>query len=169
MEQLTEAGRTSVLEILRQGRDMTLATMRPDGYPQATTISYANDGLDVYAAIGLGSQKAHNIQHNDKVSATVNLDYEDWRQIRGISLAGNAELVHGTDAIALAANCLLQKFPMAKDFSQGCGTLPWQGLLFLRVRPTVISLLDYRLGFGHTDLYRVWPDAHRALDRDATP
>ena len=32
-----------------------------------------------------------------------------------------------------------------------------QGLLFLRIRPTVISLLDYQHGFGHTELYAVPP------------
>src|ERR1700731_3853356 len=28
--------------------DMTIATVREDGYPQATAVSYVNDGLAVY-------------------------------------------------------------------------------------------------------------------------
>jgi general stress protein 26 len=155
MELLTAAARERVLDILRQARDMTLATIRPDGYPQATTVSFVHDGLTLYAGIGLGSQKADNIQHNNKVSATVNLDYADWRHIRGISLGGTAEFVRGEEEIGRVAEALLRKFPEAKEFAQGAPALPWQGLLFLRVTPTVISLLDYSRGFGHTELYAV--------------
>ena len=157
MEQLGNAARQRILDILRQGRDMTLATLRPDGYPQATTVSYAHDGLEIYAAIGLGSQKAANIQYNDKVSATINLDYPDWMHIRGISLAGTAEFASGVDAIDHIAQALLHKFPAAKNYAQGNAAQPSQGLLFLRIRPTVISLLDYQHGFGHTELYAVPP------------
>jgi hypothetical protein len=82
MEQLTTAARKRVLDVLEQGRYMNLATVRPDGYPQATTVSYIHDGLILYVGIGLGSQKAHNIQANSRVSATINLPYQEWSQIR---------------------------------------------------------------------------------------
>jgi hypothetical protein len=157
MELLNAAARTRIVDILRRGRDMTLATIRPDGYPQATTISYVHDGLAIYAAIGLGSQKAGNIQHNSKVSATINLDYSDWAGIRGISLGGVAGFVQGAETIAHVAELLLNKFPEAKGFAQGSASLPWQGLLFIRIDPSVISLLDYSRGFGHTELYEIRP------------
>jgi uncharacterized protein YhbP (UPF0306 family) len=158
MEQLNPAARNRILDILRHGSDMTLATVRPDGYPQATTVSYVHDGLAVYAAVGLGSQKANNIQQNARVSATINLDYSDWAHIRGISLAGTAEFVHGPEHIEHVAQALLRKFPAAKQFAQDAPTQPWQGLLFLQINPSVISLLDYSLGFGHTELYEVRPE-----------
>jgi hypothetical protein len=31
--------------MLDQHRIMTVATLRPDGWPQATTVGYVNDGL----------------------------------------------------------------------------------------------------------------------------
>ena len=40
--------RNQIEAILEKGRDLTLATIRPDGAPQATTVSYVNDGLAVY-------------------------------------------------------------------------------------------------------------------------
>jgi pyridoxine/pyridoxamine 5'-phosphate oxidase len=43
---------------------MTLATIRPDGFLQATMVYYANDGLVLYFATDLTSQKASNIQLN---------------------------------------------------------------------------------------------------------
>lgn len=158
MDHLTPAARTRVLDILQHGRDMTLATVRPDGFPQATTVSYIHDGLTLYAGVGLGSQKATNIQQNNKVSATINLDYDDWRRIRGLSFGGTAEFVQGKEEIERIEQAFLRKFPQITTFVPDVGTLPWPGLLFLRITPAVISLLDYSIGFGHTELYCVRPE-----------
>lgn len=98
--------------------------------------------------------------YRTEISATINLDYADWGHIRGISLAGNAGFVQGAGQIERVAGALLYKFPAAKSFAQAAGPMPWQGLLFLRIDPTVISLLDYSLGFGHTELYAVGTDGH---------
>ena len=37
--------RTKILALLDQHRNMTLATLRPDGWPQATTVGHANNVL----------------------------------------------------------------------------------------------------------------------------
>jgi nitroimidazol reductase NimA-like FMN-containing flavoprotein (pyridoxamine 5'-phosphate oxidase superfamily) len=39
-----------ILSILDDANDTTIATVREDGYPQATTVSYVNDGLNIYLA-----------------------------------------------------------------------------------------------------------------------
>jgi len=155
MEHLDTVARNRVLEIINQANDMTLATVRPDGYPQATTVCYVNEGLTLYVGIGLGSQKAANIQFDNKVSSTINLAYSDWNHIRGLSLSGTAEFVRGEEEIGRVAKLLLQKFPQFDSISPGPGATPIEGMLFLRISPVLISLLDYRLGFGHTELYSV--------------
>ena|SRR5215831_13622933 len=40
--------RSKILEVLDQHRIMTVATNRPDGWPQATTVGYVHDGLTIY-------------------------------------------------------------------------------------------------------------------------
>jgi nitroimidazol reductase NimA-like FMN-containing flavoprotein (pyridoxamine 5'-phosphate oxidase superfamily) len=47
-----------ILSILDEANDMTIATVRKDGYPQATTVSYINDGLKIYFGCAANSQKA---------------------------------------------------------------------------------------------------------------
>ena len=42
---MDEEIRRKVLTLLDQHRIMTIATLRPDGWPQATTVGYVNDGL----------------------------------------------------------------------------------------------------------------------------
>jgi hypothetical protein len=57
--------------ILEAGGEMTVATVRPDGYPQANTVNYVSDGLVIYFGCAAESQKVRNIGCNDKVSLTV--------------------------------------------------------------------------------------------------
>lgn len=143
-----------VLDLLTTTHDLTLATLRPDGYPQATVVSYVNDGLTLYAGIGIDSQKAHNIRHSDKVSATITAPYANWRDIRGLSLAGSAAFVDGATENAHVADLMLYRFPEARQFLHA-GSGMWPGALFVRIVPRIISVLDYACGFGHTELYVV--------------
>ena len=93
-----------IIDIINQAHDLTLATIRPDGYPQATTVSYANDGLTIYVGVGKDSQKVHNIRHCDKVSLTINLPYTDWMHIRGLSAAALADILQDQSDIEHAMN-----------------------------------------------------------------
>jgi len=158
MQTLDRRHRQFILDLLGTTHDLTLATLRPDGYPQATVVSFVHDDLTLYAGIGLDSQKAHNIRQNDKVSATVTPPYADWHHIRGLSLAGRAAMVADPDENAHAADLMLFRFPQLRQLMQA-GHSMWPGAVFVRITPSVFSLLDYELGFGHTELYQVAPGA----------
>jgi nitroimidazol reductase NimA-like FMN-containing flavoprotein (pyridoxamine 5'-phosphate oxidase superfamily) len=84
---MTPDQRSAVLEIVEHAQDLTLATLRPDGWPQATTVSFVADGLTLYFGCDAQSQKAQNLARDARVSATLNLPYASWDQIRGLSLA----------------------------------------------------------------------------------
>ena len=141
-----------IIDIINQAHDLTLATIRPDGYPQATTVSYANDGLTIYVGVGKDSQKVHNIRHCDKVSLTINLPYTDWMHIRGLSAAALADILQDQSDIEHAMNCLSVRFPQIK---QGSTSDFADEIIFLRIRPQIVSLLDYEKGFGHTELVKI--------------
>ncbi|HTN65123.1 MAG TPA: pyridoxamine 5'-phosphate oxidase family protein [Burkholderiaceae bacterium] len=146
MDQLTQE---FLLNIIDTAKDLTLATVRPDGYPQATTVSYAHDGLTLYVGVGKASQKAENIRHNNKVSLTINTDYQDWNQIKGLSMGGLAEILADPGEIRHAADCMIRRFPQLAEWAEsGQGS----DAVFLKITPQVISILDYAKGFGHTDL-----------------
>lgn len=141
-----------IADIIDQAHDLTLATVRPDGYPQATTVSYANDGLTLFVGVGKDSQKVNNIRYSDKVSLTINLPYSDWMHIRGLSAAAQAEILQNQDDIRHAMNCLSNRFPQIKS---GMTSDLADEIFFLRIRPQIISVLDYEKGFGHTELVKV--------------
>src|SRR5947209_5493301 len=62
--------RKKVLDLLDEHRIMSLATTRPDGWPQATTVGYVSEGLTLYFMCGRDSQKARNIARDNRVSLT---------------------------------------------------------------------------------------------------
>ena len=152
--------REEILSILDRASDMTIATIRQDGYPQATTVSFANDGLDIYFGCSGESQKARNISRNGKVSLTINLPYANWGEIRGISAGGHADRLTDPREIERAGQLLLEKFPQGLQST----LLARMGVAFFKVVPKVISVLDYRKGFGHTELVGNEPGLTPARD-----
>lgn len=140
--------RATILDLLATHNNMTIATVREDGYPQATTVGYVNDGLEIYFGCWTKSQKAHNLASNAKVSIAIDRDYEDWDKIKGLSLGGTARQVTEPSEIERVVKLFLRKFPQLAKFS--AAEAP--DTVFFHVTPSVISVLDYAKGFGHTDL-----------------
>src|ERR1051325_3877378 len=90
---MDEEIRQTILALLDQHRIMTIATLRPDGWPQATTVGYANEGLTLYFLCGSESQKAANLARDDRVSLTIDHDTSDLMAITGLSMAARAQPV----------------------------------------------------------------------------
>ena len=141
--------RRKILRLLDQHRIMTIATLRPDGWPQATTVGYVNEGLTLYFLCGLDSQKARNLARDNRVSLTVDHDTPDLMAISGLSMAAHAETV--TDKAE--ARKILRMLPLKYPEVSLPGPMPNpEEVRIFRVTPIIISVLDYSKGFGHTDL-----------------
>ena len=90
---MDEKIRSKIQSLLDQHRIMTIATLRPDGWPQATTVGYVNEGLTLYFLCGLDSQKAANLARDDRVSLTIDHDTPDLMAITGLSMAARSRVV----------------------------------------------------------------------------
>jgi len=144
--------RRLILELMERHNLCTLATMREDGWPQATTVTYANDGLTLYVATGVDAQKVHNIRRWEKVSLTIDHDTPDWNAIQGLSMAASAQVLRSPSDILHAARLLKKKFPPLAELGKPEIDPGWA---FLKLVPKVISVIDYTRGFGHTLLVRL--------------
>jgi nitroimidazol reductase NimA-like FMN-containing flavoprotein (pyridoxamine 5'-phosphate oxidase superfamily) len=158
---MNEILRHKILALLEQHRIMTLATLRPDGWPQATTVGYVSDGLTLYFLCGLDSQKAANLSRDNRVSLTIDHDASELMEITGLSMAARAEPVTDRAEAEKVLRLLPLKYPEQKNLPVKMPT-PDDVLIF-RVTPTVISVLDYAKGFGHTDLVAAEPLVETAL------
>lgn len=145
---MDEEIRNRILALLDQHRIMTIATLRPDGWPQATTVGYVSEGFTLYFLCGLDSQKAANLARDDRVSLTIDHDTPDLMAITGLSMAAHAQAVVDPDEANRVLRMLSLKYP-----EQIAMPMPApEDVRIFRVTPKVISVLDYTKGFGHTDL-----------------
>lgn len=139
------------VDILQENRLMAVATLRPDGWPQATMVSYANDDILIYFIVSRQSQKFANIERDDRVSLVIGHDFHDPSTIRGVSIAARASEVRDPRQRAQAVKLLLERHPGLRKLER-----PEAGhSAVMRANPEIITILDYSKGFGHSDLLTV--------------
>ena len=141
------------IDILDRHRLMGLSTNRPDGWPQATLVGYANDGLLIYFIISRASQKFANIERDDRVSIVVGRDFEDPAEIKALSMAARASEVRDPEQRKRAIEMLLERHPGLRQLER-----PATGhSAVMRAYPEIVTVLDYGKGFGHADVLTVSP------------
>lgn len=141
------------VDILRKHRLMAIATLRADGWPQATMVSYANDGLLLYFIISRKSQKYANIDRDSRVSIVVGRDFEDPTQIAALSIAANASEVRDPVQRKHAIELILQRHPALAKL----GGPDLNHSAVMRAYCSIVTILDYSKGFGHADMLTVGP------------
>jgi len=94
---MQRAFRNLIIRLLDEHRILTIATNRPDGWPQATVVSYCNDGLVIYFFTDREGQKVQNITQDPRVSLAIAKDYHRPLDIKGLSLAGQAVATEAND------------------------------------------------------------------------
>src|SRR5688572_4986840 len=108
---MDDALKRQVMELLAQHRIMTVATNRADGWPQATTVGYVNDGLTLYFLCSPESQKAKNLARDDRISLTIDHDTTDPMAITGLSMAAHARPVADAAEVAKVLELLRERYP----------------------------------------------------------
>lgn len=147
---MNDALSRQILSIMEDHRIMTVATLRADGWPHATTVGFAHEGLTLYFLCGRESQKAANLARDPRVSITIDHDEPQVMKISGLSLSGHATRISDPTEAARVMGLLIARYPQQ---SQSPGELPpASAVAIFKVEPKYISLLDYSKGFGHAEL-----------------
>ncbi|MDQ2179567.1 isocitrate lyase/phosphoenolpyruvate mutase family protein [Marinifilum sp. D714] len=150
---MTEEFREKLIGILSSTMDMTIATIREDGWPQANTVGFVNMGENIYLETFKTSSKVKNITRDPRVSITIAPPYELVTEGCGVSFAAYAEVETDVEVIKEFHRLLLEKFPDIVEATYGDGdkVYPDPNTILYRFRPVVASLLDFSKGFGHAD------------------
>ena len=139
--------------ILDQNRVMAIATVRPDGWPQATMVSYANEEILIYFIISRHGHKFANIERDDRVSIVVGHDPDEPTAIKALSIAARASEISDAKQRERAVGLILDRHPGLAKLEP-----PARGhSAVMRAYPEVITILDYSRGFGHADVLTVSP------------
>lgn len=143
---MDDAKRAIILNLLAHHNAMTLATIRPDGFPQATTVYYVNDGFTLYFATDRASQKVGNLMLNDKVSVAIASETENAYKLKALSLSGRAAKIVDPTRVLDLQLLLFKAVPAAKRFAP----IEPKRLVVYSITPVAISLVDYATGYGRT-------------------
>ena len=99
-----------ILNYLQTHNTMTLATCAGDT-PWAATVFYASEELQLYFFSVPDSRHCQNLAANPRVAVTIQEDYKDWREIKGIQLEGTVALVDSLTEKAKAMAVYARKYP----------------------------------------------------------
>lgn len=140
--------RERVLAYLRTHRVATLATQGAEG-PWAAAVFYASEGFDLYFLSPPSSRHCVNLASNPRAAATVQEDYADWEQIKGVQLEGTVTQLSG-DEKRSARSLYAGKFPVvrrpAPAIAEALKRIRWY-----RLAPERLYFIDNSRGFGRRD------------------
>ena len=126
---------------------MSIATVRPDGWPQSTIVGYANDGWSVYFLIYRTSQKFENISADDRVSISVGKEPHALRDIKAVYAGCIAREVTDMKERGRAWQLLAERHPNLTDLAP-----PQKDEVATMVAECRhVSVLDYSKGLGHAE------------------
>jgi uncharacterized protein YhbP (UPF0306 family) len=148
---MAEELKRQVLEYLQAHNTMTLATCA-DNVPWAATVFYASEDLSLYFFSAPDSRHCENISVNTKVAVTVQEDYRDWRQIKGLQLEGTVvpvdSMIEKGKALAIYARKYPDVIELFTDPSSGVFHRAFLKVKFYRVTPERVLFIDNSQGFG---------------------
>jgi uncharacterized protein YhbP (UPF0306 family) len=131
--------RADARDYLAEHNTVSLATYGADG-PWAATVFYVSIGFTLYFLSEPTTRHALNIKNDPSVAATVNEDYQDWRQIKGIQMAARCAEVRAKVELARALAAYVKKYPFVAQFLS-----PGQLLKGMHVGGRALEVRCYRL------------------------
>ncbi len=143
--------RQKSLAYLQHHNVMTLATTGPEGI-WAAAVFYVNDGFTLYFLSAATTRHSRNIAAQPDIAATIQEDYKDWPNIKGIQLEGTVQQIKGAERVAAIARYGL-KFPVVGQLAQAPAEIAkaMSKVAWYKVTPECLYFIDNSLGLGHRD------------------
>jgi hypothetical protein len=139
-----------VLRIMDENRTMTIATLRPDGWPQATVVGFVHDDLALYFAVSRKSQKIENIRRDPRTSIAMGHPIDPGSSVRGLSIAARAAEVTDWREIDRLNGLIRARYPEVAVFAPRDANAA-----VVRALPLFVSLVDDAGGFRQPVLLQV--------------
>lgn len=139
--------RKDALAVIAECRIMTLATGGAHG-PWAAAVFYASDGFDLVFVSSPESRHVGDLALDPRCAVALHPEPSDWRDIRGVQMAGTAAPLHGAERAAAMAR-YARRFPFAdprqapEAIRAALDRVGWY-----RFHPESAHLVDNRRGFG---------------------
>jgi len=135
---------------------LSLATVA-DGAAHAASVMFAVEDLSLYWTSDPGTRHSLAIERNSRVAATVAPDYEDFRAIRGLQIAGRARRLSEAAEAAHARELLRRRFPFLRELEAMPAALraALDKAAYYRLDPDTLTLIDNTRRFGDKRTLRI--------------
>ncbi len=136
------------LDFLAGHNVLTLCTQGPAGL-WAAAVFYASEQFSLYFLSAPDTRHVQNLRHHPRAAGTIQEDYADWKEIKGIQLEGSVHQLSGVDREAAIAR-YEEKFAFLREappqMREALDRVDW-----FRLRPDSLYFIDNSRGFGHRD------------------
>ena len=141
----------NALTYLRNHNVLTLATYGPEGL-WAAAVFYVNEGFTFYFLSSPNSRHSRNLTKCPDVVGTIQEDYKNWSEIKGIQFEGEAQQLEGVEQ-AEAIRHYGAKFPLVGNLDQATTEIvtAMSKITWYKIIPMHLYFIDNSLGFGHRD------------------
>ena len=143
--------RQQALGYLHGHHVLSLATQGGAGL-WAAAVFYVSDGFTLYFLSSPASRHCLNLAQDPRVSATIQEDYADWPEIKGVQLEGNAREISGDEELH-ARKLYGGKFPVVGKLAQAPTAIvkAMAKVRWYKIVPERLYFIDNAAGFGHRD------------------
>lgn len=141
---------TAIVDLLDRERLMTLACNRSDGWPQATTVGYVNEGLNLYFIVARTSQKFVNLLADPRASVAIRFESGGAGDGVGVSMAGRAIEVVEPEAIERLNDMVAGRYP---DVHVWCPS--GDAVAVMHFKPSIISPVGVVHGRSDAETFSV--------------
>jgi hypothetical protein len=140
-----------VLNYLRDHQVATLATCSNEE-PWAAAVFYVNDGFTLFFLSSPTTRHCVNMAQNARIAVTIQEDYADWLEIKGVQIEGVACEISG-DEEEKARRLYGKKFPVVGKLAQAPAAIvkALAKVRWFKVVPHRLYFVDNAAGLGHRD------------------
>jgi uncharacterized protein YhbP (UPF0306 family) len=130
---------------------MTLATHGAEG-PWASAVFYASEGASLIFLSAATTRHCRNLALDARCAATIQEDYREWSQIKGIQLEGRVVELQGEEE-RRARHLYGEKFPIVGAVADVSPAIvkALARVRWFRLLPEHLHFIDNSRGFGHRD------------------
>ena len=137
----------TIARLLEHERLMSLATNRPDGWPQVTTVGYINEGLNLYFVSGRESQKLTNLHADPRVSIAIHSIMEVSGAV-GVSMSARAVEVTDPTEVERLNRLMFARWPQVSVYCPATSSVA-----IIRLKPELICAISAAAGRSKTECF----------------
>lgn len=148
---MKETLRAKVQGYLQEHHVATLATGGSDDI-WAAAVFYVSDGYTLYFLSSPSSRHCRNFAQNARVAVTIQEDYVDWRDIKGVQIQGVVSEIAGAEEDHVR-KLYGNKFTVLGKLAQAPAAIvkAMAKVRWYKVIPQQLYFIDNSAGFGHRD------------------